>query len=82
MTKFVLHVVTALDEEMIQRCVLCGEVISDYSNSVWPKDQIAPQGYAPGVVYVSEGSFPKIITKYLPEENIMHTDGFRKCTIK
>jgi len=45
------HVVTEMDETMIQRCVICGKVISDYSNSAWPEGQQLPKGFEAGEIF-------------------------------
>jgi hypothetical protein len=60
------HIVSEMDETMIQRCIMCGEVISDYSHTAWPAGQSPPKGWAAGVVYVMPGC-PTIMTTEIPE---------------
>lgn len=42
--------------DLIQRCIICGEVICDYTHSARPKQQGTPPGYEEGNVYVSTGN--------------------------
>lgn len=55
MSKYIKHEVVEMDENMIQRCVVCGCIISDYRNCAWPSDQSPPSGFVAGSVYVSGG---------------------------
>ena len=66
-TKFIEHTVIEIDETMIQRCVICGAVIDDYSNSMWPLEQGPPKGYAAGNIYRSENGFITTVQEYLPK---------------
>jgi hypothetical protein len=61
------HTCGELNAELMQYCIVCGAVISDYRNAMWPGDQEPPKGYEPGPVYVSEGN-PKITQSYPPED--------------
>lgn len=61
---FTVHTVTDMDESMIQHCVICGDVISDYSNAMWPIDTDRPKGFPAGFVYISNTQ-PKILTRQL-----------------
>ena len=54
------HIVAEMDGSMIQRCLICGEVISDYRNAMWPNGQSAPKGWESGPVYVSNTKNPQI----------------------
>jgi hypothetical protein len=45
-------------DNYIQRCVICGEIIFDYSQACWPSGQIAPKGFSPGELFI-EGVNPK-----------------------
>ncbi len=58
------HVITNMDESRVQQCVICGDVICDYSNASWPSGQKAPSGWVAGDIYVSSGQ-PIIITKVI-----------------
>lgn len=64
---FVSHRVVEMDESMVQRCIYCGQMISDYSSSLWPSDQPPPKGFDAGEVYVAKG-FPTITTSIQPFE--------------
>lgn len=65
MALYIQHYVTEMDESMMQRCLYCGEVVSDYRNAMWPADQGPPRGFPTGELYVSVG-FPTIITNQPP----------------
>jgi hypothetical protein len=43
-------------KDFVQKCELCGEIISDYRNSAWPAEQGPPKGFDEGNVYVSVGN--------------------------
>jgi hypothetical protein len=64
---FTKHVVGKMDG-MIQRCIICGEIISDYTNAMWPDDQSPPKGFAAGEIYIRYGQ-PLIITSQISEED-------------
>jgi hypothetical protein len=70
--KFTQHQVLEMDSTMVQRCLICGEVISDYRGLMGPIDNPLPQGYAPGAVYKSDIGNPRITTIQQPEQ-------FQKC---
>lgn len=72
MRKYKKHIVADMDNSMIQRCIICGEIISDYTNAMWPSGQSPPKGFGAGEVYISKG-FPTISTIQEPEE------GFENC---
>lgn len=69
---FTQHQVAEMDSTMVQRCLICGEVISDYRGMIGPIDNPLPQGYAPGAVYVSNTRNPRITT-------IQEPDNYQKC---
>lgn len=52
-SKYIKHTVGEMDEDMVQRCVICGEIISDYRNAMVPAGQKLPKGFEPGIIYVS-----------------------------
>ena len=56
MEKYIRHQVVEMDESMVQRCVLCGEVISDYTNCMYPIEQGPPVGWGAGSVYILPGN--------------------------
>lgn len=64
---FIKHHTGELDESMMQRCIFCGEVISDYRNVMYPKEQGPPKGFAAGDIYVRKGN-PKITTTIEPSD--------------
>lgn len=68
---YVKHHVGELNE-MVQRCVLCGEIINDYRNAMWPQGQPAPTGFASGSLFISNGKM------YCP--TIGEYDTFENCT--
>lgn len=49
-----------------QECIMCGEMICDYTNAHWPAGQNAPKGWAIGPIYIS-GVNPKIFTTTAPD---------------
>lgn len=55
------HFVLTMDGSYVQRCLFCGEVISDYRNTMSPAGTPPPQGVPAGNVYVSNGN-PRITT--------------------
>lgn len=61
------HSVVEMDESRIQRCVLCGEIIHDYSNSSWPVGQPAPSGFPAGEVFVKDGN-PIELSTYITND--------------
>lgn len=69
---FIEHYVLDMDDSMVQRCVICGEVISDYSNSIWPTDSEPPRGFYEGHVYVSAHGNATVYVTQEPET-------FKKC---
>lgn len=38
-------------EGMIQYCVLCGAILCDYRNAMWPAGQKPPAGFPEGTVF-------------------------------
>ncbi len=70
---YIRHIVTEMDESMVQKCVLCGETISDYRNAMWPLEQGPPKGFGTGPVYVKKGT-PTITTTILQP-----ADAFESC---
>ena len=68
MEKPVKHLVGNLVDG-IQRCIICGEIINDYTDVMYPAGQPAPKGFPAGPVYVS-GTNPKIYTSIEEEDYI------------
>jgi len=71
---YVMHVVKDMDTSLIQRCELCGEIISDYRFSLQPVGQEPPEGFPAGNVFLSKGN-PQFLTVILSPE-----DTFESCT--
>lgn len=69
---YIKHTVVDMDESMVQRCVLCGEVISDYRNSIAPEGTPPLKGWAAGDIYVSERKNPRTTMTVEP-------DNFKPC---
>jgi len=67
--KFMKHIVADMDESLVQRCLICGETICDYTNTMYPKGTPSPQGYAAGNVYVSQNRNPTISMIAEPTEH-------------
>lgn len=65
--KFIRHIVLQM-EGLVQRCVVCGQIVDDERNSVWPEG-MEPRGWQPGPLYISEGQ-PRhyTIEQYLPPD--------------
>ena len=59
MSNYVIHLAGELID-LVQRCVRCGIVISDYRHAAWPPGQDAPTGFAPGPVTVSASGNPRV----------------------
>lgn len=53
---FIRHEVVAMDESQVQRCVICGALITDDRNMVSPTRKVL-QGFPEGAVYVSNTGF-------------------------
>ena len=64
---YIKHTVIEMDESMVQYFVICGEIISDYRNAMWPSGQPAPKGYSSGEIFVQKGN-PTITTTFTPSE--------------
>lgn len=74
MRNFIKHYVNEMNATiMVQRCIFCSEIISDYSNVMYPLAQGPPKGYDAGAIYVSKG-FPTIIQTAVPE-------NFKDCRV-
>jgi hypothetical protein len=64
------HVVDALDETLVQKCILCDEVIEDYRNAMFsPGTKLENIGWRPGVIYISQGTNPTIKQTELDDPN-------------
>jgi hypothetical protein len=74
MAKIIRHVVTEMDDEMIQRCVICGEIICDYSRGVmYPATQEPPKGWAAGDLYI-QGKNPTVYSTTIGDD-----EDFEDC---
>ena len=69
---FIRHFVNEMDESMVQRCIFCGEVISDYQNVMWLGD-LPPKGFAAGEVFEFPGN-PTITSTTIGDD-----ENFIKC---
>lgn len=67
MTKIIKHIVTDMDESMIQNCIICGYEIVNYQGAMWPNTQKPPKGFAAGEVYVT-GKNPTCFYTSLAED--------------
>ncbi len=67
---FIKHIVANMDGSMVQRCLICGEIISDYRNAMWPSGQSPPSGWGSGPVYILAGN----PTTYMSESAISEKD--------
>jgi hypothetical protein len=69
-------------EDMIQVCIYCGKVITDYSGGGWvSSDDSALKGYASGSVWMT-GTNPVTTQAYKPEKNYGPDDPFTRKIIK
>ena len=64
------HIVSEMADNMVQRCIICGKTISDYSNASWPKGSPKPKGFDAGEVYVGVGN-PIIYTISCPDNELV-----------
>lgn len=64
--EYIKHIVAEMDESLIQRCLICGEVISDYRNTMAPAGTVI-SGFTQGPVYVSDSKNPQIYCTELSE---------------
>jgi len=60
------HIVSDINSDGIQRCILCGEEIYNSNGLSYPAGQPAPQGFPPGELYISEDTNPRITTNKEP----------------
>lgn len=67
------HYVIDMDESMVQNCIYCGEIISDYRNAMIPRGQLIPKGFPTGDVFVLKGN-PTIYATSL------QNNKFNQCT--
>ena len=70
---YIKHVAGPFTDK-IQRCVICGEVINDYTNARWPAGQPAPTGFPEGDLYITDKGNPKTYTQTIDE-----FDTFDNC---
>lgn len=66
---FIKHIVNDMDESMFQHCVMCGEIITDYRNSLWTGE--APKGWAAGEVYIRNGE-PKFFSISVNDDDLVN----------
>lgn len=70
----VRHVVSEM-ENLIQRCVICGEEIFNYQGGMWDGEGGAPTGFAAGELFV-QGKNPTSFTQMPPDGD------FVECSAK
>jgi hypothetical protein len=70
---FIRHIVKDMDNSLIQKCELCGEIISDYRFSEQPIGDEPPRGFPSGSVFLTKGN-PVFYTVILSPE-----DTFEDC---
>lgn len=71
--QYTRHIVADMDETMVQRCLICGEVISDYRTCMYEINAGVPKGWAAGELFVRGGN-PRITNR-----NIGEGDTFINC---
>lgn len=77
---YVEHYVMKMDGSLVQRCVVCGSVISNYTRTMQPVDTPPPRGFDEGSVYVRKGK-PTISTTLKPkDEEIVMCKPIKKHT--
>jgi hypothetical protein len=52
--------------EGIQRCIICGEIIIDYRNVMYPKDQDPPKAWSVGLIFVTKTKTGIVTQLYSP----------------
>lgn len=72
---YIKHIVADMDESIIQGCLICGEIINDYSNVMWPQGQEPPKGYPAGNVYISKNTNPTIFLT----DSVLGNNEFENC---
>ena len=91
---YVRHKLTEMPEdELVQRCVLCGQIVMDYRPEVagttimWDEnnkiiENYVPKGMGSGYVYVSvEGNPSTIIHEILTQFGVTMPTDFTDCTV-
>lgn len=74
MAKIIRHVVAEMDDDMIQRCVICGKIICDYSGGVmYPADHEPPKEFPAGEIFI-QGKNPTVYFNTIGEN-----DQFEDC---
>lgn len=59
---YIKHFIGEMDDHKIQRCILCGEVLVDYSSAYSRDGKINP--WESGSIYFSTGNPQNIISEY------------------
>lgn len=63
------HLVSEM-ENGIQKCLVCGEVIFDYSKGAfYPEPEETPKGFAAGVLYISTQTNPTVFVQKVNEDD-------------
>lgn len=66
--KYIRHIVSEMDESLIQHCILCSEVIANYQNVHYIGEP--PKGFAAGPVYITNGN-PKFFTTSVDDNDVV-----------
>jgi len=54
MKKYVKHITGEMDESGMQRCVICGHIITDYRGAMVQVGSSPLRGFDPGAIYIYE----------------------------
>jgi len=73
MDRFIQHCISEMDNNGMQRCIVCGEILTYYSGIMAPVGSQALRGFDPGVIYVSLGQQPRIMTTIEPENAAIYS---------
>lgn len=77
--KYTKHLIAEMGVSLVQRCLLCGEIITDERNAMRPAGSPEARGFQAGEIWVSEGRNPRITTIIRPD--IQPEEGtIKSCT--
>jgi len=67
--KYTRHIAGEMDG-LVQRCVLCGQIICDYRGAmVYPPSAEPPKGWEPGEIFISVKTNPTHIVSQVFDED-------------
>lgn len=73
---YIRHVVSEM-QDLVQRCVICGKVLSDYRGAM--TDTPGPiKGFPAGTLFVYESTNPTVFTLDIPDDGCHF---FKECNI-